>query len=421
MRIILFSLLACVLGYAGLSVLQSGDGGYVKIYLGGYLLELQIIPFVLFLLALYILVRIAMGLLRSPRKLGIWRKTRNEHVSQNKLSDGFLCLMKGDWQKAEKALMAKAQHSRIPVVNYLAAAQAAQEQGKYNRRDSYLSQAMQEAPKSKLAISMTKARLHQQAGQHEQALSTLLDVESDGKRNPQFIAMLAQAYDQLDDFAQLEHILPQAQRLGALPEEVLADMRADIDLTKFDQASDKDSAWKSLSKQSRQDAKFVNLYVHDLLKNNKPDAAEKLIRNTLKQVWDDDLVNVYGTIQSTQRKKLLRQVEGWLLARPENAELHLAAGRLALQNRDIELAKASFEEAIKLSGLPEAYEELGHLCEDEQDLRKALTLYRSGLSRLNHADQPALPDATEDSAADDSEVVAQVDQAEATEKSAEKQ
>lgn len=377
-------------------MLESGYGGYVKIYLAGYLIEVKIIPFAIALLVLYILIRLLMVLIRSPRKLGVWRKHHNEHVSQDKLGDGFLSLMKGDWPKAEKLLMTKAEHSRIPVVNYLAAAQAAQEQGKYNRRDQYLSQAMQEAPKDKLAISMTKARLHQQAGQHEQALSTLLDVESVGKRNQQFVAMLTQTYDQLDDFAQLEHILPQAHRLGALPDNLILDMQADVDLNKFDHAADKESAWKSLCKTSRQAPEFIKLYAKYQLQNNRPDVAEKLIRNALKQTWDDGLVNLYGTIQSTQRKKLLRQVEGWLLARPENAELHLAAGRLALQNGDTDLAQRSFEEAVKLSGLPEAYEALGRLFEDEQDLRKALTLYRSGLARLNQSlDQPALMDAGE--------------------------
>jgi len=48
------------------------------------------------------------------------------------------------------------------------------------------------------------------------------------------------------------------------------------------------------------------------------------------------------------RKKLLRQVDGWLLARPESAELHLAAGRLAMQDKDLERAQKGFEQAIKI-------------------------------------------------------------------------
>jgi len=72
-----------------------------------------------------------------------------------------------------------------------------------------------------------------------------------------------------------------------------------------------------------------------------------------------------------------------LLARPENAELHLAAGRQSFENKDVSRAEKEFEEAIKLAGLPEAFEELAKLHEGEQDLRKALALYRSGLATAN--------------------------------------
>ncbi|MGH1539755.1 MAG: heme biosynthesis HemY N-terminal domain-containing protein [Arenicella sp.] len=387
MRLILFLLVSLAAGYGLIRVASLTNGGYVKVFVSGYLIEINLLVFALVLivtvLLLYLVIRLVINLLRAPKKVGDWSERRNEKQSQVKLGDGFLSLMKGDWKRAEKQLMAKAQHSKIPFVNYLAAAQAAQEQGKYQQRDFYLSQASQEAPEDKLAISMTKARLHQQVGQAEGALATLRDVEDQGQRNPQFMAMLAQAYDEVDDFEKLQEILPKARRLGALPEDVINDMQIDIDLDTFNVAKDKDLAWKSLAKTSKQSPEFVKIYADYQIGNNRSDIAEKIIRTTLKNHWSDELVNTYGRINSTQRKKLLRQVEGWLLARPENAELHLALGRLAKLNQNTEQAEEAFEMAIKLGDLPEAYEELGRLYESEQDLRKALTLYRTGLSSSN--------------------------------------
>ncbi len=392
--IVIFAVaIAGLLAFMKLSQL-TGEGAQAIFEAGGYEIK---IPFMGFLIVaalafvvLYFSFRILGGLFRAPKRVGQWNQSRNQKTAQQKLGTGFLALMKGDWKRAEKQLLAKAQYTEVPFVNFLAAAQAAQEQGKYGKRDEYLAKALEKAPSDSLAINMTKARLDQQIGKSKEALDSLLEVEDLGKRNPQYIAMLAQAYDELDDTVKLEEILPEARRLGALPESVIAEMQAEMDLDKFNIADDKEAAWKETAKTSRKDPDFVIAYAEYQVQKGRADIAEKLISSTLKTNWDDGLVNLYGRIESTNRKKLLRQVDGWLLARPENAELHLAAGRLAMQNKDIERAQQSFEQAIKLANLTEAFEELGLLHESEQDLRKALALYRSGLANANGAELNAL-------------------------------
>ena len=391
MKFVLYCAVILVLGYGLFSFAELSDGGYVKIFLGETLVEISffvfVIGFIATLFALYFLIRTVVNLFRTPKRVSNWNDQRNQRVSQTKLGDGFLSLMQGDWKRAEKQLLAKTntRYNRIPYVNFLAAAQAAQEQGKYEQRDYYLSEAAQQAPKNKLAINMTKARLHQQAGQHDAALAALLEVKDQGKKNQQYTAMLVQTYDHHDDFDNLQDVLPQARRIGALPEDVLNNIQADIDIDAFQKASDKELVWKKMSKTSKQDSDFIKLYAEHQVSNGRPDVAEKMIRVALKKNWDDGLVNIYGRIISTQHKKLLRNVDGWLLARPENAELHIAAGHLAAQGRDVSRAEKEFEQAIKLSNSPEAYEGLGKLYEENQDLRKALSLYRSGLQSSNTA------------------------------------
>lgn len=414
MKVILYCVAILVLGYGLFSFADFSDGGYVKIFLGEYLVEVSFFVFVIGFLALlcilYFLIRTVVNLLRAPKKVGNWNNQRNQRVSQLKLGDGFLSLMQGDWKRAEKQLLAKTdtRFNQVPYVNFLAAAQAAQEQGKYEQRDYYLSQAAQQAPKNKLAINMTKARLHQQAGQHDAALTALLEVKSEGKKNQQFTAMLVQAFDHNDDFDSLQEVLPQARRIGALPEDVLNNIQADMDIDIFHKAADKDIVWKKLSKSSKQDNDFIKVYAEHQLVNGRPDVAEKLIRTTLKKTWDDSLVSTYGRIVTTQHKKLLRNVDGWLLGRPENTELHIAAGRLAAQGQDSTRAEDEFEQAIKLSKSPEAYEELGKLYEENQDLRKALSLYRSGLQNSNQTRTTgAILEKIEMSAMDDDDIAGQ--------------
>lgn len=394
-KLIVFVALAFAALFAYIKLNQFfGEEASVVFQLLGYTVTLTMMQFVMItviaFVILYILFRLLGGLFRTKKRVTDWNKTRNEKVAQQKLGTGFLALMKGDWKRAEKQLLAKTKHTQVPFVNFLAAAQAAQEQGALQKRDNYLNKALEAAPNDRLAINMTRARLDQQIGKSDSALKSLLDVEDMGRRNPQYIAMLAQAYDELNENEKLSDLLPEAKRLGALPESVLVEMQAELDLEKFNAADDKDLAWKQTAKTSRKDPDFIMAYAEHHIQKGRPDLAEKLISSTLKTTWDDELVNVFGRIKSTNRKKLLRQIDGWLLARPENAELHLAAGRQAIENKDIERAQKEFEEAIKLGGLSEAFEELGLLHEGEQDLRKALALYRSGLASANGAHSVAL-------------------------------
>ena len=364
-----------------------GEDANVAFQLLGYTVTLSMMQFlvaaVLTFAVFFILFRILGGLFRTKKRVSNWNKNRNEKNAQQKLGIGFLALMKGDWKRAEKQLVSKTKHIEVPFVNFLAAAQAAQEQGNYRQRDEYLRQAAEKAPKDRLAINMTKARLDQQIGKADYALKTLLEVENEGRGNAQYVAMLAQAYDELDENEKLSHLLPEAKRLGALPNEVIEEMQVELDLDEFKTAEDKDLAWKRATKKSRKDPELVAAYAEYQVEKGRVDLAEKMIVSTLKSSWDDNLVNTYGRLKSTNRKKILRQLDGWLLARPENAELHLAAGRQSAESKDVERAQKEFQEAIRLGGLPEAFEELGLLHEGEQDLRKALALYRSGLATAN--------------------------------------
>jgi len=407
MRII-FSIILLFVASFGLLWLSKfgGEGALVIFQLAGYKIELSFLAFIFItlisLVVLYYALRFIIGVFSAPKKVGEWNKSRNQKLSQTKFGDGFLALMKGDWKKAEKQLMSKAQFSEVPFVNYLAAAQAAHEQGKYGNRDTYLDKALDLAPKDKLAIKMTKARLHQKAGHADEALEALLSVKQEGAKNKHYIAMLVQAYDELNNSEKVSELLPLANKMKALPASMLADIQSDLDLEKFNEASDKERAWKELAKTSQKDPDFIAAYADYQMQQNRSDLAEKLIRTALKDDWNETLVNVYGSIQSTNRKKMLRQIDGWLLARPESAELHLAAGKLAMQDKDTERAQQEFEQAIKLASLPEAFEQLGLLYESEQDLRKALTLYRTGIAAVNGNYTPALEEDKSKDEGDDS-------------------
>ena len=385
----IFTLLLALLTVFGLWQINKLETGYVKLYVSNYLVELNLLGFVILLLVtvvvLYVLLRLFRKLWKAPRNVTEWNQQRQKKQAFDKLGEGFLSLVRGDWKKAEQQLIAKSAHSRVPYVNYLAAAQAAQEQGRIEQRDQYLSQAYEAAPKENLAISMTKARLHQQAGQIEEALATLESTAKLGKNNAQFTAMLLQAYKETRNTIGVQKILPVARKQKALPVKMLDKLELEQVIKQFDSSKDKAQAWKELPAKFKNRSEFIVQYAEYLKQQGNEQQAEKLVKSRLSKDWDDRLVNLYGRIMSPNPNRQLKQAESWAAARPENAECNLAAGRLAVLASKPKEARVYLEKAIKLANLPEAYHVLGNIYNNVNDKNKALELYREGLQSIEKA------------------------------------
>lgn len=398
MRYVLLLFLASVFGYGALQIGRLDPDNYVKMYIGNYVVEIKVLGFILLILGvvvvLYFLIRVLRMLWKAPKSYQRWRNKYDSQIADEALGAGYLSLIKGDWRQAEKRLLAKTKHSSLPYINYLAAAQAAQEQGKIEQRDEYLNAAYKAAPKERLAIGLIKARLHQSAGQLEQALATLNDVADEGAKNTQYTAMLMQTYEQQQDWSNAEALLPRARKQQALPVQVLEQISNQVYAAQLRDASNLEVAWKSLPRDQRARVDNIEVYASKLLSDGQGKNAEKLLRSTLKSSWSEKLVRLYGKIPSDKPAKLRRQVEGWLLARPESAELNLAAGRLAMQEKNYDLAKEYLQKAVQLGQLPKAYSLLGEAYEAGNDSGKALQLYRAGMLSLSNQAEDAQSTAT---------------------------
>ncbi len=391
MRFLLLILFAVIAGYGAFLVGQIEPGNYVKIYAGSYLIELNLLSFVLLVivsvLLLYFIIRLYRLVWKAPKSFSSWRLRSKTKQATQALGVGYLSLIKGDWKNAEKSLTAKSDSSSIPYVNYLAAAQAAQEQGRIAQRDDYLNAAFKAAPKERLAIGLIKARLHQTAGQYEQAEATLNDISDIGSKNAQFTAMLMQTYQHTGQWTKANELLAIARKQSALPESVLEQIANQAYSSTLSAAADKEKAWKALPRDQRKRVDNIFAYASYLANSGEHAAAEKLIRATLKNDWSEQLIRLYGSLDNDKPSKLRRVVEGWLMARPESAELNLAAGRFSLQEKNIDKAKEYLQKAIQLGQLPMAYSLLGEAYEASNESGKALQLYRSGMMNLADSSQ----------------------------------
>jgi len=390
MRALLVIFLGCVAGFWALNIGKLDPDNYVKMYISNYVIEVSVLQFLILLLVsvivLYFIIRVLSLVFRSFSLFTNWRQKKSAQSAQAALGSGYLSLIKGDWVRAEKSLISKSEHSGLAYVNFLAAAQAAQEQGKITARDDYLNAAYKAAPAERFAIGLTKARLHQKAGQLDQALATLQDIKPEGHKNAQYTAMLVQTYEQMNDWQGVEKVLPLARKLKALPVPVLDYMLHNVYAVALSETADKSLAWNRLPKAEKKNPENVALYAAYLLSQDNTSEAEKLIRSTLKSLHSDELVSIYGSIETTSPNKLKRVVDGWLMARPENAQLHLAAGRFALLDNDVEPAITHLQRAIDFGQLSLAYSLLGETYEKTGKSVDALKVYRDGMLAASKAD-----------------------------------
>jgi HemY protein len=149
-------------------------------------------------------------------RLKNWLHIRREHKSYSKTQQGLAALIEGRYKKAERLLLAGIKLSIDPLINYLSAARAAHEQGAFERRDHYIQQAYEVAPKAKLAIGLTLAELEADQGQLEQATATLTHLQEISPRHPQVLKLLEKIYVRLGDWQQLQALLPAMRKAKIL-------------------------------------------------------------------------------------------------------------------------------------------------------------------------------------------------------------
>lgn len=345
-----------------------------------------IIIFFLFYLLLSFISSIDTSLLRFQN----WLRWRRKFKSYNKTNRGLLELIEGQWRSAEQHLIEGVRQANAPLLNYLGAAYAAEEQHAYDKRDTYLRKAHQAAPQAEIAIGLTQAQLQWHQGQLEPALATLKHLRQIAPRQERVLKLLEKLYIRLGDWQALLQLLPSLRKANLIPKDQQDHFEKQIYLELLRQStttqndatslSSIQKFWQALPRKFQKDPDLRSAYVQQLaLYPSQADEIEELINKTLKKQWNSELVKLYGQLQTAQPAKQLTTAEQWLKYYPNQAVLFLTLGRLAMRNQLWGKARDYFEKSLKLAATPETYAEYGKLLEHFGELSAALQRYRDGL------------------------------------------
>ncbi|MGF1701057.1 tetratricopeptide repeat protein [Photobacterium makurazakiensis] len=336
----------------------AGNQGYVLISVANQTLEMSLTTLILFIVVLFGAFFLLETILKRLFSLGSstrgWFSGRKTRKARLQTSAGLMKVIEGDWRQAEKLVVKSVKHSDTPLLNYLAAAEAAQGQGDASQRDEYLKQAA-DIDSQSLAVALTRAKLQFRQQQYEQAMATLQEIKPDHSRNPVLLSLLKECYLKLEDWKPLLALLPQLEKAGVLQTEDIAVLEVQAEcgimkhLAKQGGSEGLMGHWNSLSRKAKLRPELVACFVTLMSEHNADSEAYSVLRDTLKKNNDNSLIELVPTLKLADYHPAIVRLQDLLRYDSSNPSTHSALGQLFIHEEKWEEAKQHFEKAIALN------------------------------------------------------------------------
>ena len=399
---LLVTVLVTLIIAVSLALMAIENPGYVLIAVGPWTVEttlaLAVIITILAFAATYYTIRFVSRMLGVPGGVRHWRQRRRERKAMVSLTQGLIDLAEGHWQRSEKQLLKNVNDGHAPLLNYLAAARAAQAQGADQRRDNYLKQAHESVSGADIAVGLTQAELQLQHNQLEQALATLRHLQQLSPKHAQVLTALAKLYEELGDWEHLLELMPSLRKRNVYSDEEIENLSRKSYLALFkiqtavkgndvlnsstanaENVKRLKDLWERIPKHFRENEEILLCYVQRLVECGETDHLEPLIRSALKNNRSEALVYCYGLVTSADYNHHLSMAESLLIGHENDAVALLTVGRLSLRNKLWGKAQSYLEASVSARPGAEAYNELGNLLDKLGERDLASEYFREGL------------------------------------------
>ena len=363
--------------------------GYVLIGIGTWQMETSLFVFLISLIVgfylLYLFFRWLGWLIRLPWQLKNRSRSIKFNRSQDALIAGLVGSAEGKWEQAEKVLVKHASHSGAPLIHYLTAAKAAQSRGAYDKRDEYLKKAASHAPGSDVAIGLTQAELHFSANQFEQALETLTKLHSIDATHASVLKLLHQTYQHLGDWQGLRKLLPTLNKNKVLMETEIKKLEIEAFGGLLKQSINQGSTdemrllWTEIPPHIKKNPDVAAIYFAAMMKVGLGVEIENELAETLTINWDETLLLLFGSLQSSDVFKQLEVAESLLPHHKNDGILLTILGKLSFKCQDYEKAEDYLSKSLAIDPNVQAYRLLGDLYSAQGEEHKANLSYKRGL------------------------------------------
>lgn len=387
LKVLLFFLL--LIAGVVLGPLLAGHQGYVLIQTDNYNIETSVTGLVVILLLALIVLFAVEWLLRRLFRTGAhtrgWFTGRKRRRALKQTNQALLKLAEGDYKQVEKLMSSNADHAEQPVVNYLLAAEAAQQRGDDIRANQHLERATELSQSNPVPVEITRVRLQLARNEFHAArhgIDKLLEI---APRHPEVLRLAEQAYISTGAWSSLLDVIPAMEKAQvgdeahrhALQQQAWMGL---LDQARAEQGSDGlRSWWKNQSRKTRHDPALQTAIAEHLIACDDHDTAQEIILDGLKRQYDERLVLLMPRLKSgnpEQLEKVLRQQIRTLGDRPL---LWSTLGQLRMKRGEWQEAALAFRAALKQRPDAFDYAWLADALDRQQQPEEAAAMRRDGL------------------------------------------
>ncbi|MCB2250647.1 heme biosynthesis protein HemY [Pseudomonas chlororaphis] len=393
--VILFLVIAAA-GLLGLAIAQ--HAGYVLVAYNSFRYESSLWATLILIAVIWLVIWGIKALIElvmaSSGVVNPWSRRNRSRRVQIAIEQGQMDLAEGRWASAQRHLHRAAEAERQPLLYYLGAARAANEQGHYEESDKLLERALERQPQAELAVALSHAQLQTDRGDTEGALSTLQAMHERHPHSVQVLRQLQRLHQQRGDWSAVIRLLPELRKDKVLPASELAELERRAWGENLTLAAHREEngtvglqslnrAWQQLTAAQRQEPQLVLAYAEQLRQLGAEAEAEEVLRVALKRKYDSHLARLYGLLRGSDPARQLQFAEQWLKDHPNDPSLLLTLGRLCLQTSLWGKARDYLESSLRVQRNPEACAELARLLAQLGDTERSNQLFQEGLGLLD--------------------------------------
>lgn len=298
----------------------AGHQGYVLIQTDTYNIETSVTGLVIILVLALVVLFALEWLLRRIFRTGAhtrgWFVGRKRRRARKQTELALIKLAEGDYQQVEKLMAKNADHAQQPVVNYLLAAEAAQQRGDEVRANQHLERAAELSENDPIPVEITRVRLQLARNENHAArhgIDRLLEITP---RHPEVLRLAEQAYIRTGAWSSLLDIIPSMAKANVGDDAHREALQQQAWIGLMDQArADLGSEglrtwWKNQSRKTRHQIPLQVAMAEHLIECDDHDTAQTILLDGLKRQYDDRLVLAIPRLKTNnpeQVEKVLRQ------------------------------------------------------------------------------------------------------------------
>ncbi|MFI8416158.1 protoheme IX biogenesis protein HemY [Serratia sp. NPDC078593] len=367
----------------------AGHQGYVLIQTDSYNIETSVTGLVIIGILLFVILFIIEWILRRIFRTGArtrgWFLSRKRTRASKQTKAALVKLAEGDYKQVEKLLTRNADHAEQPVVNYLLAAEAAQQRGDDFRTNQYLERAAEAADTDQLPVDITRVRIQLAQGETHAARHGVDALLNQAPRHPEVLRLAEQAYLRTGAYASLLEILPSMSKINLHSEDELQTLQQQAYIGLMNQAmADEGSEglkrwWKDQSRKVRHDVLLQIAMVEHLIECNDHEMAQEIVIDGLKRQYDERLVLLIPRIKSGKPEQLEKTLRQQIKQHGETPLVNSTLGQLLMKQGEWQQASEAFRTA--LAQRPDAYDYawLADVLEKLHRSQEAAEMRREGL------------------------------------------